>query len=66
MVSTVVALYRAIPCLHPELQTLHKSLLEKIEFTRVSKWIERSLGESIFEDGWMRVYSASQIYGNAS
>jgi len=35
---------------------LHKPLLEGFELMRVSKWIERSLGEPIFEDEWIRVY----------
>jgi hypothetical protein len=39
---------------------VHKSLLAENEFRRVVMLLEQGIGPHIFEDQWIRVYSASQ------
>jgi hypothetical protein len=54
--------YKEMPdtlkCLNIGYVILHKSLLSYDDFLRAIKWIEPGLGRPIFEDEWIRVYSA--------
>jgi hypothetical protein len=42
---------------------VHKSLLAENEFRRVVMLLEQGMGPHVFEDQWIRVYSALQIAG---